>query len=68
MKSVISYGTFDLLHYGYINLLGRAKMYGDNLIVVLSTDEFNWNEKQKSVTFLMYSERLYLKQFAMWLW
>ena len=47
MKRVITYGTFDLLHYGHINLLRRAKALGDYLIVVLSTDEFNWNEKQK---------------------
>lgn len=49
MKRVITYGTYDLLHYGHINLLRRAKALGDYLIVVLSTDEFNWNEKHKSV-------------------
>ena len=47
MKKVITDGTFDLLHYGHINLLKRAKSYGDYLIVALSTDEFNWNSKQK---------------------
>ena len=51
MKRVITYGTFDLLHYGHINLLRRAKEYGDYLIVVVSTDEFNWNEKQKKCYF-----------------
>lgn len=51
MKKVITYGTFDLLHYGHINLLRRAKEQGDYLIVVLSTDEFNWNEKQKKCYF-----------------
>lgn len=51
MKRVITYGTFDLLHYGHINLLRRAKALGDYLIVVLSTDEFNWNEKQKKCYF-----------------
>ncbi|MBE9888308.1 glycerol-3-phosphate cytidylyltransferase [Enterococcus durans] len=51
MKRVITYGTFDLLHYGHINLLKRAKEYGDYLIVALSTDEFNWNEKQKKCYF-----------------
>ena len=51
MKKVITYGTFDLLHYGHINLLKRAKSLGDYLIVVISTDEFNWNEKQKKCYF-----------------
>lgn len=51
MKRVITYGTFDLLHYGHINLLRRAKALGDYLIVAVSTDEFNWNEKQKNCCF-----------------
>ena len=51
MKRVITYGTFDLLHYGHINLLKRAKALGDYLIVVVSSDEFNWNEKQKKCYF-----------------
>ena len=51
MKRVITYGTFDLLHYGHINLLRRAKALGDYLIVALSTDEFNWNEKRKKCYF-----------------
>ena len=51
MKRIITYGTFDLLHYGHINLLKRAKELGDYLIVALSTDEFNWNMKQKKCYF-----------------
>lgn len=51
MKKVITYGTFDLLHYGHINLLKRAKEQGDYLIVALSTDEFNWSKKQKKCYF-----------------
>lgn len=41
MKKVITYGTFDLLHAGHINILRRAKELGDYLIVATSTDEFN---------------------------
>lgn len=51
MKRVITYGTYDLLHYGHINLLKRARELGDYLIVALSTDEFNWNSKQKKCYF-----------------
>ncbi|WLV24146.1 glycerol-3-phosphate cytidylyltransferase [Aciduricibacillus chroicocephali] len=41
MKKVITYGTFDLLHTGHINILKRAKDLGDYLIVAVSSDEFN---------------------------
>lgn len=41
MKRVLTYGTFDLLHYGHIEILRRAKQLGDYLIVAVSTDEFN---------------------------
>lgn len=56
MKRVITYGTFDLLHYGHIKLLKRAKALGDYLIVVLSTDEFNWKNKGKK-SYFKYEER-----------
>lgn len=41
MKTILTYGTFDLLHYGHINFLAKAKSMGDRLIVGLSSDEFN---------------------------
>lgn len=41
MKKVITYGTFDLLHIGHINILKRARELGDYLIVAVSTDDFN---------------------------
>lgn len=55
MKRIITYGTFDLLHYGHINLLKRAKELGDYLVVGLSTDEFNQIKGKKS--FFDYEKR-----------
>jgi glycerol-3-phosphate cytidylyltransferase len=48
MKKVITYGTFDLLHWGHVNLLKRAKDLGDHLTVAISTDEFNKIKNKKS--------------------
>lgn len=48
MKRVITYGTFDLLHWGHINILKRAKEMGDYLIVAISTDEFNLLKHKQS--------------------
>lgn len=48
MKRILTYGTFDLLHYGHIRLLKRAKALGDYLIVALSTDEFNAGKGKKA--------------------
>ena len=48
MKKVLTYGTFDLLHWGHINLLKRAKALGDYLVVAISTDEFNKLKNKKS--------------------
>ncbi len=48
MKRILTYGTFDLLHYGHIRLLKRAKALGDYLIVAVSTDEFNEIKGKKS--------------------
>lgn len=55
MKKVITYGTFDLIHYGHINLLRRAKEHGDYLIVALSTDGFNEIKGKKC--YFPYEER-----------
>ena len=48
--TVITYGTFDMFHVGHLRLLERAKALageGGKLIVAVSTDRFNWEEKQK---------------------
>ncbi|QHO91404.1 glycerol-3-phosphate cytidylyltransferase [Actinomyces sp. 432] len=55
MKRVITYGTYDLLHYGHIELLRRARALGDYLVVVLSSDEFNAGKGKKS--YFSYEER-----------
>ncbi len=48
IRRVLTYGTFDLLHYGHIRLLKRAAELGDYLIVALSTDEFNAGKGKNS--------------------
>ena len=55
MKRILTYGTYDLLHYGHIRLLKRAKALGDYLIVALSTDEFNEIKGKKA--YHSYEER-----------
>lgn len=55
MRKVITYGTFDLLHHGHINILKRARQLGDYLIVGLSSDEFNAIKGKAS--YLSYQQR-----------
>ena len=55
MKRIITYGSFDLLHYGHIELLRRAKAMGDYLIVALSTDEFSASKGKRA--YFSYEQR-----------
>jgi|SRR5690625_1213246 len=48
LKKIITYGTFDLIHTGHINILRRAKEMGDYLIVAISTDDFNSLKNKKA--------------------
>lgn len=48
LRRVLTYGTFDLLHYGHVRLLKRAAELGDYLVVALSSDEFNAGKGKKS--------------------
>ncbi|MDF0479327.1 glycerol-3-phosphate cytidylyltransferase [Vagococcus sp. PNs007] len=58
MKKVITYGTFDLLHKGHVNILKRARELGDHLTVVVSSDEFNALKGKKAYT--SYEDRKYI--------
>lgn len=59
-KTVLTYGTFDLLHYGHLEILKRSKSFGDRLIVGLSTDDFNL-EKGKKCEFSFDKRKKYLE-------
>jgi glycerol-3-phosphate cytidylyltransferase len=60
MKKVITYGTFDILHIGHINLLKRARSLGDKLIVGLSSDNFN-AQKHKSALLNYHNRKVVLE-------
>lgn len=59
MRTVLTYGTFDLLHKGHIKILERAAAMGDRLIVGLSTDEFNISQKGKRA-YISFEDRKYM--------
>jgi len=55
MKTVLTYGTFDLFHIGHVRLLKRLRAMGDRLVVGCSSDEFNNSKGKKSI--FSYEER-----------
>lgn len=55
-KTIITFGTFDLFHVGHLNILERARKYGDNLIVGISSDELNISKKNRKPIYT-YDER-----------
>lgn len=74
MKTVITYGTFDLLHQGHINILRRAKALGDWLIVGVTTDTFdlergkmnsydNLMERIKAVRSTGYADQIIIEEY-----
>ena len=55
MKTILTYGTFDLFHVGHVRLLKRLRALGDRLVVGLSTDEFNQGKGKNTV--ISYEQR-----------
>ncbi len=47
MRRVITFGTFDVFHIGHVNILKRAKEFGDLLVVGVSSDSLNFSKKQR---------------------
>lgn len=63
-RTIITYGTFDILHVGHINLLRRARALGDRLVVGLSSDEFNLGKHKSSL--LNYENRKTVLESIRW--
>lgn len=55
MKTILTYGTFDLFHVGHVRLLRRLSAMGDRLVIGLSTDEFNEGKGKKTI--ISYEQR-----------
>lgn len=48
MRTVITFGTFDVLHIGHVRILERARAHGDRLVVGISSDALNYSKKQRN--------------------
>lgn len=64
MRTVITYGTFDLWHVGHVNFLRRARLLGDHLVVGVSSDAFNLSKSKRSV--FTYDERRVIVAACRW--
>ena len=51
MKTVITFGTFDLFHIGHLNILHRAAQLGDRLVVGISSDDITFQKKKRQPIF-----------------
>ena len=67
MRRVITYGTFDLLHYGHINLLRRARQLGDYLSLVFLQMSSTGTKSRRNVIFPTKNENSFWRQFDMWI-
>lgn len=65
MRRIITFGTFDLLHVGHVNVLRRARALGDRLIVGVSSDELNVRKKRVRPTYPL-AHRLEIVQAVRW--
>lgn len=59
MKRVLTFGTFDIFHYGHLKILERAAAYADELIVGISSDRLNFNKKGRT-PFYSEEERMHI--------
>ncbi|TCB90198.1 adenylyltransferase/cytidyltransferase family protein [Enterobacter wuhouensis] len=59
MKTIITFGTFDVFHIGHLNILRRARALGDRLVVGISSDELNLQKKARLPVYLQ-NERMHI--------
>ncbi len=59
MKNILTFGTFDIFHYGHLRILERASKYGSNLIVGVSSDKLNFNKKKRNTIYTQ-EERMHI--------
>lgn len=57
MKRIITFGTFDVFHIGHVRILKRARAFGNNLIVGISSDELNFSKKGRNPIYPLSSRR-----------